>query len=41
MDKRLGAIEVRLGDLDRKIDAKIDGVNARDLGRPAVTVREY
>ncbi len=32
VDKRLGAIEMRLGDLDRKIDVKIDGLRA-DLDR--------
>jgi hypothetical protein len=26
VDKRLGAIETRLGDLERKIDVKIDGL---------------
>jgi hypothetical protein len=32
VDKRLSAIEVRLGDLDRNIDRKIDGLRA-DLDR--------
>ena len=29
VDKRLGTIELRLGDLDRKIDGKIDGIDGK------------
>lgn len=37
VDKRLGAIETRLGDLDRKIDSKIDGLRG-DLDRKIDTL---